>query len=297
MPTAVLNGKKIVAPLGVACLLVLLGMLLIACAPNSPGAVLFPPVMATPHPSRQVVSDTLGWKQLWRQSLQISYGKQPLAAVIDNQVVMPIDNGSTGLLIRFDPKAGKLIWAQEFNAPLGNGGSRVDSTLVDAERFYLATPFVVKAFDLDDGKLLWTSNDLPGHTGYTLFATEWPDIIGTHGGGGYYFDTKMGSVSPANQHPELHEVEPNSPAIDLKILMNKAIVSNLVVADGKVYAITSDAALVAYNRTNGSEVGRMQFEGEPFITDYGNQYVLIATDSEMLVYLGDSHELRVFSRK
>lgn len=230
--------------------------------------------------------------------MRISYGDQPLVAVVDNQVIIPVDNGSSGgLLVKLDPYTGKRIWAQEFNSPYRGDGAEVNSALVDDKQLYLAMPYVVEAFSLEDGKQLWASDELASHTGYHLFPTERPDIIGAYGAGGYYFDKKTGRTSPASQYPELREVVPESAAIDLKILMNRTRVSNLVVADGKVYAITSDSALVAYDRATGREVGRMQFDGEPFITDNGNQYVLAATDSEMLVYLGDSYEMRAFSRK
>ncbi|HTP08303.1 MAG TPA: PQQ-binding-like beta-propeller repeat protein, partial [Anaerolineae bacterium] len=277
---------------------VLFGISLVACEANSPGANLFPLSLPTPHPSRQIVSDTLHWKQLWLKSMRISYGDQPLIVKADNQVIIPVDNGSSGgLLVKLDPSTGKTIWAQEFNSPYRGDGAEVYSALADDKQLYLAMPYAVEAFSLENGHLLWTSADLPSHTSYALFPTERSDIIGVHGSSGYYFDTKTGNTSPASQYPELHEVVSASPAIDLKILMNKTIVSNLAVADGKVYAITSDPALVAYDRTDGSEVGRMQFDGEPFNTNNSNQYVLVATDSEMLVYLGDSYEMRAFSRK
>jgi len=267
-----------------------------ACGPTGPQRNPFP-FIPTAHPSRQIVSDNLGWKPLWLKSMRISYGDQPLVIKVDNQVIIPVDNGSSGgLLVRLSPSTGKTIWSQEFNSPYRGDGAEVYSALVDDKQLYLAMPFAVKAFSLENGAPLWTSDELPGHTSYDLFPTARPDIIGVHGDRGYYFDTTTGRTSPASQYPELHEVVTESAKIDLKILMNKAIISNLVIADGKVYAITSDSALVAYDRATGCEVGRMQFDGEPFITDNSNQYVLVATDSEMLVYLGDSYEMRAFSR-
>ena len=254
--------------------------------------------MPTAHPSRQIVSDDLGWKQLWLKSMRISYGDQPLVAVVDNQVIIPVDNGSSGgLLVSWIPTLARGSGLRSSIRLIEAMGPKLTRLWLMTNRLYLAMPYVVEAFSLEDGKQLWASDELASHAGYHLFPTERPDIIGAYGAGGYYFDKKTGRTSPASQYPELREVVPESAAIDLKILMNRTRVSNLVVADGKVYAITSDSALVAYDRATGREVGRMQFDGEPFITDNGNQYVLAATDSEMLVYLGDSYEMRAFSRK
>ncbi len=78
---------------------------------------------------------------------------------------------------------------------------------------------------------------------------------------------------------------------------DREIVSNLLVSDGKVYALTVDSALVQYNPATGSEIGRMKFNGKEFDTDQGNQYWLLAAGSEILVYLGDSQELIAFDPK
>ncbi len=78
---------------------------------------------------------------------------------------------------------------------------------------------------------------------------------------------------------------------------NREVISNFIVADGKVYALTMDSALVQYDPVTGSETGRMEFSGESFDTDQGNQYWLLAAGSEILVYFGDSQELIAFSPK
>lgn len=78
---------------------------------------------------------------------------------------------------------------------------------------------------------------------------------------------------------------------------SRGVVSNFVVADGKVYALTMDSALVQYDAATGSEIGRMEFSGKAFDTDDGNQYWLLAAGPEILVYLGDSQELLAFSPK
>jgi outer membrane protein assembly factor BamB len=78
---------------------------------------------------------------------------------------------------------------------------------------------------------------------------------------------------------------------------NREIVSNLLVADGKIYALTMDSSLVQYDPVTGNEISRMKFDGKVFDTDQGNQYWLFAADPEIVVYLGDSQELIAFSPK
>jgi outer membrane protein assembly factor BamB len=78
---------------------------------------------------------------------------------------------------------------------------------------------------------------------------------------------------------------------------NREVVSNFVVANGKVYALIMDSALVQYDPATGSEIGRMKFSGKTFDTDQGSQYWLLAAGPEILVYLGDSQELIAFSYK
>lgn len=78
---------------------------------------------------------------------------------------------------------------------------------------------------------------------------------------------------------------------------NREIVSNLLVADGKIYALTMDSSLVQYDPVTGNEISRMKFDGKVFDTDQRNQYWLFAADPEIVVYLGDSQELIAFSPK
>lgn len=78
---------------------------------------------------------------------------------------------------------------------------------------------------------------------------------------------------------------------------HREIVSNLLVADGKIYTLNMDSALIQYNPATGDELGRMKFDGKELDTDQGNQYWLLAAGPEIVVYLGDSQELITFSPK
>jgi outer membrane protein assembly factor BamB len=287
--------------------------------------------------------------------LEVSYGDVPLAAVVKDRVILPTDAGSTGILIALNSHTGQVIWAQDFVSPYRGDGQQVDSILADDEQVYLATPFVIQAYSVEDGKPRWTSTELPSHAGYHLAPSTRPDVIRISGGGGYYANKKDGKITPSEQgvdipeittdtltcqfdlqynltcmdrqtNQRLWQIQPGWPAtgvsIGSKILVlsvgshlnslvgidqatgkelwqvsDQAALSNFIVFDGRIYAITSDVALTAYDPMTGREIGRMKFSGGSFNINSGNQYWLLATDSEILVHLGDSQELIAFSPK
>ena len=72
------------------------------------------------------------------------------------------------------------------------------------------------------------------------------------------------------------------------------IASNFVVIGNTIYAISKDAALVAYDAFTGREVGRIVFSGGSLDIDHAAQYWLIASDSKVSIYFGDSQELIAF---
>jgi outer membrane protein assembly factor BamB len=336
-------------------LVALLAMLLISCGTNTPSRILFPRTLPTPHSTRQIVSNDFKWEELWRDPMKLSYGSALLPVISKNKVILPVDAGSTGILMALNPHSGQTIWTQDFISPFRGDGQEVDSILADGEQVYMATPFVVKAFSIVDGQPRWTSIELPGHTGYDLSLSNHPDVIRVDGGSGYYANKKDGEITPAEQgmdvpevttdtlvchydlqyiltcmdrqtNQRLWQIQPGWPAtgvsIGSKILVllagshlnsligidqatgkelwrvsDRAVLSNFIVFDDNIYAITSDVALVAYDPATGKEKGRMKFDGGKFDTDHGNRYWLLATDSEILVYFGDGQELIAFSPK
>jgi outer membrane protein assembly factor BamB len=336
-------------------LIALLAILLSSCGIQQPKRIAFPHTLPTPYPARQVISNDFGWKELWRQQERGSYGDVPLAVVVKDRVIIPIDADSIGLLVALNSHTGQPIWAQEFISPYRGDGQRVDSILADGEQVYLATPFVIQAYNIDDGKPRWTSTELPSHAGYHLAPSTDPNVIRIYGGSGYYASKKDGRITPTEHgvdapeittdtlscqfdrqyvltcmdrqtNQRLWQIEPGWPATGVSIgskvlvlsvgsnlnlligidqatgkelwrISDQAALSNFIVFDGKIYAITSDVALTAYDPTTGREVGRMKFSGGSFDINAGNLYWLLATDSEILVQFGDSQELIAFSNK
>ncbi len=337
-------------------LTVLATLLLISCGPQQPsGHVLFPFAVPTPYPSRQVISSDFDWQELWRQQLRSSVGDIPLAAAVRDRVILPTNIGSTGRLVALNSHTGQLIWSQDFISPYRGDGQQVDSILADKEQVYLATPFVIQAYSIENGGPRWTSTELPSHTGYDLAPSTQPDIIRVYGDRSYYADKKDGRITLAEQgidipeittdtltcqfdlqynltcfdrqtNQRLWQIKPGGAAtgvsIDDKILVlsvgshlnflvgidqatgkelwhisDHGALSNFVVFDGKIYAITSDVALTAFDATTGQEIGRMKLSGESFNLNSGNRYWLLATDSELLAHLGDSQELIAFRFK
>jgi outer membrane protein assembly factor BamB len=335
-----------------AILIVLAALVLISCGPQSPRRAPFHFAVPTPYPSRQVTSSDFGWQERWRQQMKSSVGHVPLAVVVKDRVILPTDTGTTGMLVALNLHTGQPVWTQEFISPYRGDGAQVDSILADDEQVYLATPYVIQAYSVEDGKPRWTSTELPGHTSYDLAPSGRPDVIRIYGDRGYYVDKKDGRITLVEQGGDVPEIttdtlicqfdqqyaltcmdrrtnqrlwriEPGWPAtgvsIDSKVLVlsvganlnsligidqttgkelwrisDQAALSNFIVFDGKIYAITSDVALTAYDPITGRKVGQMKFSGGSFDINSGNRYWLLATDSEILVHLGDSQELIAF---
>jgi outer membrane protein assembly factor BamB len=78
---------------------------------------------------------------------------------------------------------------------------------------------------------------------------------------------------------------------------NEKIVSNLAVKEGILYAIKSDATLVAINTITGEEIGYIKLTPDATETDSRTKaYLVTATEEMLFVYCGDSQELIAFSK-
>ena len=69
---------------------------------------------------------------------------------------------------------------------------------------------------------------------------------------------------------------------------------NMAVVNGVVYSIRTDATLVAHDAPTGHQIGLLQFSNGPFQRQQGAEYWVVAGDSMLFVYLGDSQELIAF---
>ncbi len=268
-------------------------LVLAACGPQPSKSVLFPFALPTPYPSRQIISNDFDWHELWRQHLKSSAGHVPLGAVVKERVILPIDTGSTGMLVALDSHTGQVIWNQEFVSPYRGDGAEAYSILADDEQVYLATPYVIQAYSVENGKPRWTSTELPSHTSYDLATSSRPNVIRVSGSDDYYVDKKDGKIMPAEQSDDV----PRTTGEESWHVYDQAIRSNLIIFNGKVYAITSDVALTAYDPETGRKIGQMKFSGGPFDMNAGNLYWLLAANTEILVHFGDSQELIAFNPK
>jgi hypothetical protein len=353
----IMTNHRLVSTCRSILLTAILLMLLTSCDLGSPGAAILERARPTPNSSRKVVSSALGWQELWRRQMLLSYGQLPLALSGKDKLILPINNGATGLLTALNPHNGQEIWSQEFISPYRGDAYTVDSILADGEQIYIATPYVIKAFRAVDGQPQWTTTDLQGHTSYVIVPSRRSGLIRLRGGGGYYVDKRNGAVSLAERGVDEQgieidkltcqidlkfsfactDIETHRPVwqislgwpmrdaqlVDSRVMVVSAgngyrnllagidqtsgqilwsqpdrdIVSNFVVVNGAVYALTANSAMVQYDAITGNEIGRMEFSGESLDTDLGNQYWLLATDTEIFVYLGDSQELIAFSIK
>jgi outer membrane protein assembly factor BamB len=67
--------------------------------------------------------------------------------------------------------------------------------------------------------------------------------------------------------------------------------SNFIVISNTVYSIASNATIVANDVLAGQEIGRIAFSGDPLDTDRASEYWLVAGDSKLFIYFGDSQEI------
>ena len=87
-------------------------------------------------------------------------------------------------------------------------------------------------------------------------------------------------------------IDPNSG----KVLWQTSedIVSNFALAGTNVYILNRDDELIAYDALTGRNVGVMQFGGGALDLEHASEYSIVAYDSRLFVYLGDSKEIIAF---
>ncbi len=313
--------------------------------------------------SHRIATNNLEWHEIWRQTVWLSYGYgTPMASVTSHKIILPAWNGHVTNLVALDTQSGQTLWATKLASPDRPDGRVVDSLYADAERVYVALPFVVESFRTTDGNLLWTSETLPGHTRYSILPltrTETVQIATGSGAEGalvYRLDSGNGTTKsiesyPIWANPKTDEVSYHVDAaanlictdnktnqtlwkfntgglnggpelVDSKILIfmggphlksltavesmsgkplwstpQKDRASNFVVISNTVYSITSNAILVANDVFTGQEIGHIAFSGGPLDTDHSSEYWLIAGDSKLFIYFGDSQEIIAFERE
>ncbi len=74
-------------------------------------------------------------------------------------------------------------------------------------------------------------------------------------------------------------------------------VSNLIVVDDTIYALTTEPAIVGYDVLTGREKDRLTFGGGPLDAKHSPNFWLLSDGSHMFVYFSDSQELIAFERQ
>jgi hypothetical protein len=106
----------------VVSLVILLALLFSSCGPQPPRKIVFPRTLPTPYPKRQLISSDFSWQELWRQQQRGIYGDVPLAVVVKDRIILPIDAASPGMLVALNIHTGQPIWIQEFFSPYRGDG-------------------------------------------------------------------------------------------------------------------------------------------------------------------------------
>jgi len=117
-------------------------------------------------PPRTIASNTLAFSEVWRQSDLLSpHGGMPTGMLASESVLV---------LVTSDPN-GPYAQAQAFNSATGaklwaiSGLPYVHSMALDEQRLYLAVSWQIRVYALETGRLLWSSEELPGHSNYLVY--------------------------------------------------------------------------------------------------------------------------------
>ncbi len=343
--------------------LALMVLILLTVGATSCGLLLGPQSsyqVPTPSPSYVIVSNSLPFHEVWRQvvgsSIEGTSGRSaPIMTVAAGIIVLPTSNEHATMLMALGARDGKRLWTRELVDPsFPDMPEGVMSILADSKRVYVTLlSFYAKAFDLADGKPLWTTKELRGHTGYDIFPLLQGDTIQLYSTPNntaiYNINITDGQIKSVDEYPRdlimktptmrcfnstksMSCVNANTnqalwpnPAPDsaqmwpvfvnpetmiyTSVSYEKAIVavdiasgrvlwqttrnvtSNIAVVNGIVYSLRTDAALVAQDALTGHQIGLLQFNNGPLQKQYGTEYWVVAGDSMLFVYFGDSQEL------
>jgi outer membrane protein assembly factor BamB len=179
----------------------------------------------TPAPAHVIVSNDLGWHEVWRQVVGPSFSRgawssYSLIAISGNRIVMPVWETDNTRLLGLDTHDGQIVWTQrlvaqgrhlfstelsDLNSPLP---ARVDSIFANTDQVYVALSNGVKAFQLSDGQPLWaTAGELPRHTGYYILPQVNNGVVTVYGDGGtrvteYEIDSANGQIQHTHSYSD-----------------------------------------------------------------------------------------------
>jgi hypothetical protein len=146
-----------------------------------------------PSESRQVSSNTLNLKEHWRKTqIRIEgfpYDNLHLWAISGRVVyVQGSPTGPVDQLQVLDAVSGVLLWK------LPEERMGIGQLTVDTERVYFMADFIIRAHELNDGRRLWQSQEMPSHRVYSLWSDGEKVYVGELTKGvTYYFNANTGS--------------------------------------------------------------------------------------------------------
>ncbi len=148
-----------------------------------------------PGESRQLGDNTLNWREHWRKTqIRIegfSWERSYLLSVSGKVVCLQDDSvGQTYQLQVFDATNGNRQWLSRGKPRAGLG-----ELAADAKRVYVIASFKIHAYDLNDGRPLWESQEMPSHRSYYLYSDgkklQARDLTKEIA---YYFDVSTGTL-------------------------------------------------------------------------------------------------------
>jgi len=146
-----------------------------------------------PTESRQISSNTLNLKEHWRKTqIRIkgfSYDNLHLWVISGRVVyVQGSSNGPVDQLQVLDAASGDLLWR------LPEERMGIGQVTVDTKRVYFMADFIIRAHELNDGRRLWQSQEMPPHRTYSLWSNGEKVYAGDLTKGvTYHFDANTGS--------------------------------------------------------------------------------------------------------
>ena len=317
---------------------------------------------ATRGPSHAVASNGLAFHEVWRQvvgqSHQTDSTNGPLMTIAADTLVLPVLGVRESRLVALGTQDGRRLWTRKLDNPgFPDIPVRVMSMLADPKRVYVTLlSFVAEAFDLRDGKPLWTTKKLREHAGYDIFPLIQNDTLQIYSSPKdtaiYNVNITNGQITSIEGYPgdlimktsttkcfdtvaslscvdddiskSSWEIPTRGQVTKWPVLVNPEtmifaigssfksiraidltsgralwqtpmdVICNMTVMNGIVYSIKADATLVAQDALTGHQTGLLQFSNSPFQRQPGAEYWVVAGDSMLFVYLGDSQELIAF---
>ncbi len=152
--------------------------------------------------SRQVITNDLGWQEIWRRSIRLSYDDDgdPTATIAGSKIVVAVEERPGQVFLSaLDAQKGQTVWTHELGLRYGF----VDSITADDTQIYLAAAFAVQSFQVADGQSLWSTSELATHLNHELLPIEQMGIIRDQAGDShtgittFSIDTLDGTVKSA----------------------------------------------------------------------------------------------------